>query len=88
LAAGDAVEDGFTPAVSLEATLQELSLYNFQVECSHLGQEVAQIFQDNPLLPGVILTRQGKFVGMISRRRFLEQMSNASQREAKRANDL
>jgi signal transduction histidine kinase len=40
-----------------------------------LGKDVAQIFQDNPLLPGVILTEQGKFVGMISRRRFLEQMS-------------
>ncbi len=37
--------------------------------------EVAQTFQVNPLLPGVILTEQGEFVGMISRWRFLEQMS-------------
>lgn len=64
-----------THNLSLESTLQELSLYDFQVGCSHLGNEVAQTFQDNPLVPGVILTEQGKFVGMISRRRFLEQMS-------------
>ena len=61
--------------LTLESTIQELSLYNFQVESSQLGIEVAQTFQVNPLLPGVILTEQGRFVGMISRRRFLEQMS-------------
>ncbi len=64
-----------TQNLSLESTLQELSLYDFQVESSNLGKEVAQTFQVNPLLPGVILTEQGKFAGMISRRRFLEQMS-------------
>ncbi|HEY9709729.1 MAG TPA: ATP-binding protein, partial [Oculatellaceae cyanobacterium] len=63
------------PNLSLESTLKELLLFDFQVECSHLGKEVAQTFQDNPLLPGVILTEQDNFVGMISRRRFLEQMS-------------
>ena len=60
---------------SLESTLQELPLYDSQIESSQMGKEVAQTFQMNPLLPGVILTEQGKFVGMISRRRFLEQMS-------------
>lgn len=61
--------------LSLESTLQELCLYDFQVESSQLGKEIAQRFQLNPLLPGVILMEQGKFGGMISRRRFLEQMS-------------
>ncbi len=61
--------------LSLESTLQELSLYDFHIESSRLGKEIAQIFQVNPLLPGVILMEQGKFGGMISRRRFLEQMS-------------
>jgi len=59
----------------LESTLQELQLYAFQVECSELGNEVAQTFRENSLLPGVILTERSRFVGMISRRRFLEQMS-------------
>src|SRR4028119_10001 len=61
--------------LSLESTLKELSLYDFQVESSQLGMEAAQTFQGNPLLPGIFLMEQGKFVGMISRRRFLEQMS-------------
>lgn len=64
-----------TPNLGLESTLEELSLYDCQIEGSHLGIEVAQTFQTNPLLPGVILTERGEFVGMISRRRFLEQMS-------------
>ncbi len=62
-------------SLSLESTIQELLLYDFQVEVSRLGKEVAQNFRVNPLLPGAILMEQGKFVGMISRRRFLEQMS-------------
>jgi two-component system NtrC family sensor kinase len=62
-------------SLSLESTLQELSLSDFQVEASHPGKEVAETFQANPLLPGVILLEQNQFAGMISRRRFLEQMS-------------
>lgn len=69
------MENGFTPNLSLESTLKDLPLYDFQVEVSHLGVEVTQTFKNNSLLPGVILTQQGKFAGMISRRRFLEQMS-------------
>jgi signal transduction histidine kinase len=61
--------------LSLESTIQELSLYDFQVESSRMGIEVAQTFQVNPLLPGVILMEQSQFVGMISRRRFLERLS-------------
>jgi two-component system, NtrC family, sensor kinase len=62
-------------SLSLESTLQELHLYDFQIESSQLGKEIAHIFQNNSMLPGVILVEQGKFTGMISRRRFLEQMS-------------
>ena len=69
------MKNEFAPQLHLRSTLQELSLYDFQVECSHPGKEVAQTLQENPLLPGVILTEQGQFVGMISRRRFLEQIS-------------
>ncbi|MEG4212967.1 diguanylate cyclase domain-containing protein, partial [Microcoleus sp. S13_B4] len=48
---------------------------NFQVEASSLAKEVARFFQAHPLLPGVILTVKGEFLGMISRRRFMERMS-------------
>jgi len=64
-----------THNLTLESTIQELPLSDFQVEFSDLGKEVTQTFRANPMLPGVILTEQGALVGMISRRRFLEQMS-------------
>ncbi len=58
--------------LSLESTLSELPLYQFQVEITCLGVEVAEVFEKYPLLPGAILVEQGKFVGMISRRSLLE----------------
>ncbi|WP_224412364.1 sensor histidine kinase [Oscillatoria salina] len=64
-----------TSKLTLESTLQELSLYDFQIELSSLGKEVAYRFNTNPLIPGVILTRNRCFVGIISRRHFLEIMS-------------
>ncbi|WP_373535169.1 sensor histidine kinase [Microcoleus sp.] len=70
--------DGLSPLKSplgLRSTLQELTLYDFLLESDCVGDEVSQIFQANPLLPGIIITQQGKFIGMISRRRFFEHMS-------------
>jgi signal transduction histidine kinase len=61
--------------LSLESTLQQLSLYNFHIQNSRICQEVAQNFEANPLLPGVILIEDGQFAGMISRWRFFEQLS-------------
>jgi diguanylate cyclase (GGDEF)-like protein len=61
--------------LSLESTLKDLAVFNFQVEASSLAKDVARLFQAHPLLPGVILTVNGEFLGMISRRRFMERMS-------------
>jgi len=61
--------------LTLNSTLQELTLFDFSIESSHPGKEVIQALEANPLLPGFILTEQGQFLGMISRRRFLEYMS-------------
>ena len=58
-----------------QSTLQELALQTFQVEPSCLSQDIAQAFQRNPLLPGVVLVKQNTLVGMISQHRFLEKMS-------------
>jgi signal transduction histidine kinase len=58
--------------LGLDSTLQELSMYSFQVEVSCTAMEVTQFFEKHPLLPGAILLEQGKFIGMISRRRLLE----------------
>lgn len=59
----------------LQSTLEELSLYDFQVESSLGGREIADAFNANPLLPGVILMEGGQLLGMISRQRFFEHMS-------------
>lgn len=61
--------------LTLESTLKDLFLYDFQVEVTNLGIEVAHEFDQNPTLPGVILMDRGKFFGLISRRRFWEYMS-------------
>ncbi|QLE56507.1 sensor histidine kinase [Nostoc sp. TCL26-01] len=58
--------------LGLESTLQELPMYNFQVEVGCTGAEIAKYFDKYPLLPGAILVEQGKFIGMISRRRLVE----------------
>ena len=65
----------------LDSTIQELPLYDFQVKPTDLGMKVAQMFEAYPLLPGVILTEQNHFIGMISRRRFLEYISRPFGRE-------
>ncbi|NEP07677.1 MAG: ATP-binding protein, partial [Okeania sp. SIO4D6] len=63
--------------LSLESTIQELPLQDFQIASSYLGKDIATVFEANPLLPGVILRdRQDKLVGMISRRLFFEKMGS------------
>jgi signal transduction histidine kinase len=61
-----------TAALCLESTLSELSSYHFQVESDYPTHDITQIFEQNPLLPGVIVLKQGQFLGMISRRQLLE----------------
>ena len=58
--------------LDLESVIQELPIYSFQVEISCHGPEVAEFLEKYPLLPGIILLEQERFVGMISRRRLLE----------------
>ncbi len=61
--------------LSLESTLQELPLYEFEIESKCLVKELANSFEDNLLLPGATIIQNGEFLGIISRRRFLEFMS-------------
>jgi signal transduction histidine kinase len=66
------VSEASSQGLSLESTLADLPLHDFQVESYHSGIEVAQVFERVPLLPGVVLLEQGQFLGMISRQRLLE----------------
>lgn len=65
----------------LESTLQELSLYDCQVDVDQVGMVLARMFETNPTIPGVILNHDCQFIGMISRRRFLERLSRPYGRE-------
>jgi two-component system, NtrC family, sensor kinase len=62
-------------ALSLESTLKDLVLWELSIDADQSTGEVKKVFEDYPLLPGVILFEQAHFLGMLSRRRFLEYMS-------------
>ena len=66
---------------SIELTLENLPLYDFQIDASEAGQVAAVRLESEPNLPGVILTDKGKLFGMISRSRFLERLSRPFGRE-------
>ncbi|WP_442941122.1 sensor histidine kinase [Nostoc sp.] len=59
----------------LESTLQELPSWQVNIEVERPGNDLAMLFKQEPLLPGIILNNNQQYVGMISRRKFFEQMS-------------
>ncbi len=58
--------------LSLTSTVQELPLFDATLDVQELGQAAIDAFQNNPLLPGIILQKDGQYLTMISRRRFTE----------------
>lgn len=61
--------------LGLESTLQELPLWDVLTQLDRLVSDLIQTFEDNLLLPGIILTTNQQYIGMISRRKFFEHMS-------------
>ena len=61
--------------VALQSTLKDLELYCCQLNITTQSRIAIQHLNADPKLPGVLLMEQGEFIGMISRRRILEQMS-------------
>jgi hypothetical protein len=41
--------------LKLESTLQELPVWTIQIEINHPGNELAMLFEEDPLLPAAIL---------------------------------
>ena len=70
-----------TQEIHLESTLQDLPLYSFTADIEQPGIALTRIFETHPFIPGIILTDQGKFVGIISHRRFLKMLSRPYGRE-------
>ncbi|WP_445638628.1 ATP-binding protein [Nostoc sp. DSM 114161] len=64
------------PNLRLESTLQELPFWQVQIEVERPGNDLVTLFKQEPLLPGIILNNHQQYVGMISRRKFFEQMSH------------
>ncbi|PZU95855.1 MAG: hypothetical protein DCE90_11940 [Pseudanabaena sp.] len=61
--------------IALDATILDLNLYNTKVDLKQTGSFAKQLFKDDPLLPALIIYNQDQYVGMISRRKFLECLS-------------
>ncbi len=68
-------EESAAPSLSLDATIQELTLYDFQLEVTNPGNDAIKYLEANNLIPGVILTKGGKYFGFLSRRRILEMLA-------------
>lgn len=64
--------EGSNSDLGLESKLLELPLYEFSIDISFTGKEVAEMFKKYPLLPGAILVDKGRYAGMLSRRQLLE----------------
>ncbi len=61
--------------LTLDSSLADLPSHDFQVSSATLGNVVAKKFQQQPDLPGVMLTNNSQIVGMISRTHFFEWLS-------------
>lgn len=60
--------------LTLDSTLADLPTHCFKVNASTLGHLVARRFEEQLTLPGVIVVNDGKILGAISRRKFLERV--------------
>ncbi len=61
--------------LALDANISQLNLYDIKIDLDQTGAIARQLFTDNPRLPALILHDQDNYVGMLSRRRFLECLS-------------
>jgi signal transduction histidine kinase len=71
----DSMKNGNDLNLQLESTLRELPLWSVYVEIARPAKDLNILFEQQPLLPGIILTRNQEYVGMISRQIFFEHMS-------------
>jgi hypothetical protein len=60
--------------LTLDSNLGNLPLSEVAIEYNYIGKQLIKLFQQ-PLIPGVIITQNNHYQGMISRRIFFEFMS-------------
>jgi len=68
-------------ALELTTTLGELPVWEIHLDVICPGKSLTAAFEQEPLLPGIILTQNHHYRGMISRRRFFERMSRPYSQE-------
>ncbi|AFY38784.1 histidine kinase [[Leptolyngbya] sp. PCC 7376] len=61
--------------LTIESSLRDLTLYKKSVDVKNLTKILLKIFENDTVIPGVILKKGKEFYGMVSRRRFLKRMS-------------
>jgi signal transduction histidine kinase len=59
----------------LDSTLQDLQLWDKSLELNSVANQLTQCFENEPLMPGILLTKNQHYTGMISRQKFFEFMS-------------
>jgi signal transduction histidine kinase len=59
----------------IDPTLKSLNLYEVSIESEHKTEAVLELFEANPMLPGLVILEENQLVGTISRQRFFEYMS-------------
>jgi diguanylate cyclase (GGDEF)-like protein len=60
--------------LKLESTLADLPSYEGSINVLDSGIEASRVFEQNPDLPGLLVMEQDRLVGVISRRRYIQQM--------------
>jgi len=58
-----------------QSTLQDLPFWEISIEIDSPGENLTRLFQEETLIPGIILTKDNNYAGMISRRQYFEFMS-------------
>ncbi|NEO87612.1 MAG: ATP-binding protein [Spirulina sp. SIO3F2] len=61
--------------LSPKSTLKDLPMHHVTMNVSDLVIDVVRCFEENKIVPGIILMDGDRLAGMLSRRRFLERMS-------------
>lgn len=62
-------------SLSLESVLGDLPLHQMTMDVQQCGIDFARALETDPLLPGTVLMEGDRFVGLLSRRRFLKHLS-------------
>jgi signal transduction histidine kinase len=60
--------------LTMDSRLADLPVYDFQIEANTIVREVESVLRTHIILPGVIVTDQQVAIGVISRRKFFEQL--------------